>query len=186
MDWVGFAMLTNMGTLHARGMAVLAVGIFALAGCSAQVPTEPVAISASAAPSADPAASENQVASVIAEREADWREVIDNAITCRTDWALSPGKMSNLSCYLQEQTIINTAQLALRDFADLKVPASMSSLVDSTTVVLEQIGAVDLQGACGEGMVEPADSPECNEALGTLNFLYMTLGDKLDAWGPYL
>lgn len=177
-------MLALMGKLNSRlGAALMVVAALTLAGCAgetSEVAPEPTPTEAEVV-----AASENEVTSVIAEYEPDWRETIDGAGGCRFDWVMNPGQISNMSCYLQEQTMTITAQLVVRDWGEMVIPESMSGIVDDTTAVLEKIGAVDLKAACGEE-AEPNDTDECSTALGTLNVLYGQLEGELNSWSPYL
>ncbi|WP_167131914.1 hypothetical protein [Paramicrobacterium chengjingii] len=168
------------------------VAILLLAGCASAEQPEPAAEqeteTSTPAPEVD-SATEEQVASVVAEYEPDWRETIDGASDCRFLWTTggetAAEDIKAMSCYLKEQTIVTTAQLVTGDLADLEIPESMSSLVTNTTNVLESIGDVDLTSVCGDGDV-PAETDECNSALGTLNALYMQLDSTLNSWSPYL
>lgn len=125
---------------------------------------------------------------MLAQYETDWREVIDSALDCRFTWTLSNSPTSELdgmACYTREQTIGLTTQIVMRDWGELDIPASMQSLVDETSSVLQLIADVDLPAICGDGNV-PAETDECNKALGSRSFNYTMLESKLDAWGPYL
>lgn len=172
-----------------KKIAIIPILILLLAGCA------PAATEASSTPTptATPtptieAATAEQVASVIAEYETAWREVIDGAVECRMTWAIDKdptAEIRGMSCYLQEQTIGISAQLVMRDWGELVIPSSMKSLVDDTSKVLELIADPDLKSVCGEDAV-PAKTDECNAALGSRNFAYSLLESKLDAWKPYL
>ncbi|PRB08801.1 hypothetical protein CQ044_00050 [Microbacterium sp. MYb64] len=114
--------------------------------------------------------------------------MVDGAIDCRATWALDTdpvGKIKGSSCYLREQTIGITAQLVLRDWAKLEIPSSMSSLVGDTSKLLQGVADIDLKTECGADVV-PADTAQCNTALGSRNFLYTALKPQLAAWSPYL
>lgn len=155
-----------------------------LAGCAptATPPAEPTST-----PGPTPEyATENQVASVIAAHESDWREVIDGAFECRSMWYSTPGSIPGMTCWIKEQTLITTAETAIRDLGELEIPPSMESLVESTTAVLQGIVDVDATTVCGEGVLEPVDTPECTEALGSLTWSYTMLEQELEAWAPYL
>ncbi|TQO23770.1 hypothetical protein [Paramicrobacterium agarici] len=162
-----------------------------LTGCSSttEPATEQETETSTPAPVVEDSATEEQIASVIAEYEPDWRETIDGAGDCRFLWVMggdSPADdMNAMSCYLKEQTIVTTAQLVVSDLEALDIPESMSSLVTNTTNVLTSIGEVDLVGVCGEDDV-PADTDECTDTIGTLNGLYMQLDSTLNSWSPYL
>ena len=70
-----------------------------LAGCTRTAPTE------ATTPSVRPNttyATENQVASVIATYATDWRETMDGAVECRTQWRFEPGSISGASSWLTE------------------------------------------------------------------------------------
>ena len=166
---------------------VLVLGLLlVLTGCAPT--TAPKAEPTTKAPVEVVYATEAQVASVIAEYEPTWREVIADAGDCRFVWTLGTttlDEMQGFSCYLQEQTIGITAQLVVRDFEALDIPPSMTSIVSSSTALLAQISAIDLKSLCGEGEL-PVESTECNEAFGGRNFLYNQLAKELDAWSPYL
>ena len=155
-----------------------------LAGCSASPAAEPTR---TPTPTPTPEyATENQVASVIAAYESDWREVIDGAGECRAGWVFDPGSLPGMSCWLREQTLTTTAELTIPDLGELEIPPSMVGLVASTTAVLQGIVDVGAKTVCGDGVAEPADTPECTEALGSLNNYYRMLEGELDSWGPYL
>ena len=126
------------------------------------------------------------MASVIAKYEADWLETMEDAGTCRIEWVLEPGSMVGASCWLSEQTLVSTSELAIGDLGNLAVPPSMLAMVTSTTMVLQGIVDLDANGVCGTGISDPSSTPECTKAIGTLNFYYPLLKDELDAWGPYL
>lgn len=125
---------------------------------------------------------------MIAERIETWREVIDGSVDCRFTWTFGETPLdtaNGTTCYYQEQTMVATANTAVRDLDALKIPASMETIVSETTPLLSAIAEYDLTGICGTG-AEPAETPECTEMLGSLNFFYTPLKSKLDAWGPWL
>lgn len=176
-------MLANMKP-HVAAVAML-LGIAALSGCSDASP--------SAAPSPTEAVASNeatpeQVASVLAEYDTDWREVIDGAIDCRFTWTLddtATGQLEGMACYTREQTMGITSQLVVRDWGEMEIPASMTDLVADTVAMLGLISEVDLAAVCGAEAV-PAATQECTDALGSRNFAYSALGGQLDKWKPYL
>lgn len=167
-----------------RRIAALALlAVLTLGGCAPAAP-EPEATPTPTVPSATP----EQVASVLAEYETDWRETIDQSGDCRFIWVLGTSladEMKGMTCYLREQTIGLTAQIVIRDWSTMAIPDSMAKLVDDTREVLDQIGKIDLKANCGSDAV-PSDEDVCNAALGARNGLYGQLEGKLDAWGPYL
>ena len=172
---------------YARGMrriVALSIGsLLLLAGCATPQPNTEV----SPVPDTSEATTE-QVASVLAAYEPDWREVIDKAGECRAIWSFGStpaDDLQGMSCYLREQTIGNTAQLVIRDWGELEVPSSMTDIVADTEAILQQVAEVDLTTICGADEA-PAEEKTCNEALGSRNFLYSLLETQLDAWSPYL
>jgi hypothetical protein len=154
-----------------------------LAGCTSTAPTEETTPSSAPTPTY---ATENQVASVIATYATDWRETMDGAGECRAQWTFDPGSMTGATCWLTEQTLVTTAEITVRDLDALDIPPSLASLSESTRAILQGIVDVDAKTICGDGIADPIESPECNAALGSLNFYYSTLGNELDSWGPYL
>lgn len=175
-------MLSTM-KIRTAAIAVL-LAVAALTGCSSSAPEA----TPTPTQTSDPEATPEQVASVIAEYESDWREVIDGAFDCRFTWTMddSPtGQLEGMTCFTTEKTIGITAQLVTRDWAAMDVPASMQGLVDDTTEVLGRISDVDLDSVCGTDSI-PSSTQECNEALGNRNATYLQLESQLDKWGPYL
>lgn len=179
------ATMNKRSRVGALAASVAAVAM--LVGCGATesaAPTPTATAEAEAVAEATP----EQVASVLAEYEPDWREVIDAAFDCRFTWTMDDtptGQLEGMACYTREQTIGITAQLVPRDWAAMEIPASMQGLVDDTTEVLSLISGVDLAAICGADSV-PASTPECNEAVGGRNVAYGLLESQLDAWAPYL
>lgn len=168
-------------------VAVLCLAGMTLVGCSPASEPDPATTSTPSAVAADEATPE-QVASVLAEYEPDWREVIDGAFDCRTTWTLDSsvtGQLEGMSCYLREQTMGMTAQIVLRDWSALEIPQEMQGLVDRTSESLQVIADNDIKAVCGEDSL-PAATNECSEALGNRSMAYTLLEGKLDAWKPYL
>ncbi len=135
-------------------------------------------------------ATENQVASVIAEYEQPWREVAEKSGDCRLVWVLDSqddpvSKLNGSTCYLRERTASTTAQLALSDLEALNVPASMEALVSKTRSALEPIANAELEEACGSEEW-PIETEECSNALGANFSSFNALTKTLDAWKPYL
>lgn len=165
-----------------RTAALLAIPLLLIfAGCASAAPTHAV--------KAKPHyATEQQVASVIVEHEKDWRATADAAIHCRTLWVVGTSaadKANGVACYLDEQTIGLTAQIAHRDLGALSVPPSMGKLVASTDAILLEIAGTDIRADCGSGG-EPSDTKACDSALGERNLEYAELTQRLDAWAPYM
>jgi hypothetical protein len=153
------------------------VFVFALAGCSSAPPE----------PTEPPTATPEQVASVIAEYETDWRETTEGAGSCRFLWSFPSGSIADeiegMSCYLVEQTIGSTSVIAVRNLDALDIPDSMIDLVVETRIALTAISDVDLPAVCGTEEV-PANETTCNTALGSRMQAYLTLEGVLDSWGP--
>jgi hypothetical protein len=159
--------------------AVALAALVVTTGCSSAQP---------AAPTPTPTAtyaSENQVASVIAEYESDWRETIDSASSCRLGYVTGADPASDYVCKTREETIGITAQLATRDLRKLNVPKSMASLVDGTDDALSAISRNDVKLLCGDDGWG-GDDTTCNSALASRYAAYQELEAKLDAWSPYL
>lgn len=164
-------------------IALASASVLTITGCTAasSVP-EP-------SPSAVAYATENQVASVIAGYEPDWREVIEDSANCRFLWVLGGSTFAEeveaMTCFIQEKTMGVTAQIVIRDLGKLEIPPSMAELVGDTNVQLQAIADIDLELLCGSEDV-PSDAAECTEALGSRNFVYGVLDGTLDKWSPYL
>lgn len=176
-----------------RVAAIVLMGL-SLTGCagdgqeasaSSSTPT------ASETPSPSPtAATEAQVASVIAGYEKGWRKVIKKAGDCRWDYTMKdPGplaEMRRMTCYMEEVTAGTNAGNAIRDLDALTVPDTLTSLVDETETALQAVADVDLESVCGPVMTEIKDSGKCDRALGTRFWAYSQLDKALDKWSPYL
>lgn len=180
-----------------RLTAILAALLVAVSACgSGADPGDREKASASKGPTASetaeaPAtATPEQVASVIAGRESDWREVIDEAFDCRFSWTMPEDdpadKADRMSCYMREVTAGITAQTTIEALAELNVPASMASLVDETNTVLHSVADVQLEAVCGDALDGPKDTKACDLALGERMGAYTALETVLDKWGPYL
>ncbi|WP_146197529.1 hypothetical protein [Promicromonospora sp. AC04] len=134
-------------------------------------------------------ATPEQLASIIAGNETDWRETIDGAGECRMLWVVPSDdaavQANAFSCYLREQTIVLSTGNAARDLRELAPPNDMRSTYDETLSALDEISSVDLTGVCGEDSV-PADSDECIQTLGTLFAAYNGFESVLDQWKPYI
>ena len=181
-----------------RGKSCLFVLLIAaLGGCAeGEAPTStttastiPV-VSKTATATTTPAATENEVASVIAGYEQDWREVIDDAGECRVAWTMRDSdpaqKARRLTCYMRETAMGTTATLARRDLGNLAIPDSMSGLVKDTTKALRAVANVDLEAKCGGPFEGPKGSKECARALGSRMWTYDSLETVLNKWSPYL
>jgi hypothetical protein len=130
------------------------------------------------------AATEKQVASVIAKHETEWRDVIETAATCHAQYAGNPGSLAADDCYKAEVKMGMTTEQAVQELNGLTIPSSMTSLVDDTTSILTEIGGVGLIAACG---AQPnVDSDKCLTVIQQLNGYYPELSSELDAWDPYM
>jgi hypothetical protein len=171
-----------------KKLVTLAALALVLTGCTAAPDAAP---SESATPTATvEAATSEQVASVLAEYEPTWREVIADAGECRFTWTLGDAadvttQLEGLSCYTTEKTIGITSQLVVRDWTAMDIPADLQGLVDETSAVLELISDVDLTAVCGDEEV-PDGSDTCNAGLGSRYAAYRTLDSQLNKWSPYL
>lgn len=169
---------------------------FTVGACSAPSPvaptSEPPATTAAGTPTPSPtpeAATPEQVASIIARDEPDWREVIDNAFDCRYLWVVGGEDAIDdaeaMTCYLRELTMVSTTGTAAKELQELDLPSEMEHLVSETLWSLSEISTVDLEGTCGDDSV-PNDSAECNDSLGTLSGAYVGFEKVLNKWQPYL
>ncbi|MGH8894421.1 MAG: hypothetical protein ACRDWY_14120 [Actinomycetes bacterium] len=171
----------------------IGLSVSACSGSAAEdaPPSDSTPAAASETPSPTPsAATEAQVASVLAGYEKDWREVIDKAGECRFSLTMKdPGPLAEaerLSCYTREVTAGMTAQTAIRDLDALTMPDSLTSLVSETEAALQAAADVDLESLCGPPMSEIKDSRKCDRALGTRMWAHQQLDTALDKWSPYL
>jgi hypothetical protein len=146
---------------------------------------------ASETPSPSPtAATEAQVASVVAGYQKDWREIIKKAADCRWDYTMMDrgvlAEANRMTCYMQEVTAGTSAGNAIRDLDALTIPDSLTSLVSETETALQAVADVDLEAVCGPVLEEIKDTRKCSRALGTRYGAYQDLDEVLDKWGPYL
>jgi hypothetical protein len=159
------------------------LSLLALTGCAGNT-----AESAASTPTPTPTvkvATENEVASVIAEYASDWRDTIDSASDCRIVYVTGSDPAREYICETGEETIGITAGLVSRDLRKLNVPDSMQTLVTDTDTILSKINLVDVKSLCGDDGWNNA-GPDCNSALAERYSLYTQLESKLDAWSPYL
>lgn len=136
------------------------------------------------------AATESQVASVIAGGESTWRDAIDGAADCRFNLTVGDQddpitKAETLTCFTNEVTAGVRAKIAIRDLDALTIPDSLVPLVDETKQALQMLVDADLEAACGDSMT-PNHSKDCDEMLGTRFGSYTVLERVLDKWSPYL
>lgn len=137
-------------------------------------------------------ATENQVASVIAKREPDWREFIEGRSGCKLLWEMERQGVADLAqslgaatCFLDMKTFVTTVQTAAIELDELVPPPSMEMLVADMSKVLSAIGGYDLDADCGSESI-PADTSLCDLMLTGMDVNSLRLEDELNAWGPYL
>lgn len=135
-------------------------------------------------------ATPQQLASIIAGEVPFFREVIDNAGDCRFLWVTGGSsaieEIEASTCYVREVTATLRAEITARNLRELTPPASMQSLYDDSLSVLDDIGGVEIEAACGDPFDGPIDTEECSQTLGGLYNHYNTLDRVLASWGPYL
>lgn len=184
--------------MELRG-AVLASALMmvCLSGCASSTTDAPPpsardsSISAAPTPTtSESAATENQVASVIAGGESTWRDAIDDAGDCRFNLTVGDQedpitKAETLTCFTNEVTAGVRAEIAIRDLNALTIPDSLVPLVDETKQALQMLVDADLEAACGDSMT-PNQSKDCDETLGARFGSYTVLERVLDKWSPYL
>lgn len=187
--------MTARGTT--RLAAILTAPLLAVSACGSDADSdqrEEAAASESSTTSetveAAATATPEQLASVIAGVESDWREVVDQAGDCRFSWVMAqddPAEKANrMTCYMREVTAGYTSQTTIESLAELNVPDSMTSLVDETNAALQSVVDVELEAVCGEATEGPKDTKACDRALGERMGAYNSLERVLDKWGPYL
>lgn len=171
------------------------VGLFSLAGCGsgneADVRT-PAAeqTTPSVTVTEEQTATPQELASVVAAYEQDWRDTVAGAGECRVEWVVAdesdPTSLAkSLTCFTREKTIVLSTQIVARDLRELNPPASMQSIYDDTIATLDDVASSDLEGECGNGNA-PADTSECSAVLGSLMHSYDELERILDSWAPYM
>lgn len=141
------------------------------------------------APEPEPTyATESQVASVIAEYEPDWVEVIEGASDCRFIWVTEDADepfSEGLLCHMRETTMSMTSETATKRLLALDIPPSMTDLVQQTLEALVSISTAGVDEECGLSG-EFADTEECSTAHGLAIRGYSKLERALNAWSPYL
>ncbi len=136
-------------------------------------------------------ATPEQLASIIAQYEEDWRAVIEGRIGCSSAQLranlsdATPGEKAEATDCLQAmRNMSSTAGTASTELGKLATPSSMADLVAETRKYLDQISATDLDTICGG---EPFGSADCTAADTTaFEMAHIRLDQQLDAWGPYL
>lgn len=161
-------------------LACAAAVALALSGCA----TQPAPAPSSAAPAVHHD-TEKQVASVLAKYATDWKATIGKAAECRFDYLTEPSSIDSLQCSLNEQLIEAQSKLVTDQWGELNEPDSMTRIVDDTTLLLNEIQSADFAGNCAPKTTYVA-SAACSSTTTTLLGIYVSLGEELDAWSPYL
>lgn len=183
--------------------AALIAGALLLAGCAGSADsTETVPATASAsmatqsessAPTPTPSPSTptvNEIAAVIAQHEADWRDTMERAFDCRTDMVLAEeddalAQASVFACLTREATMTLTAGSVTDKLAGKGAPAEVYDLTDETIRTLALIEQADVQGQC-MAVEGQENSDECTAALGAAWAQYSKLESLLDGWRVYI
>lgn len=127
-------------------------------------------------------ASEAQVASIIAENEPQWRDVIANASDCRGSW-FSGAAFSE--CWDDERQMGAEMKAAAAELRDVEPPESMRAIVDDTIAALDIIIGLDIT-PCGSQPLPDLDSEACVSALGSRKVAYDdVVTPALNSWAPY-
>lgn len=136
-------------------------------------------------------ATEAQVASVIAEFEPGWRDVVAEKIDCQLTWEIASqdptnleANMKGLNCMSSIHTMVTTTGTAIIELDKLEIPPSMQDLVSETKGDLSKISSSGVEMKCDLS----GDSAESECELPMLQFVVgsMRLENTLNAWGPYL
>ncbi|MDF9716044.1 hypothetical protein [Nocardioides sp. ChNu-99] len=182
----------------AQGLVVAAALVAGCSGESSDGGEADSTPSASASPQEQETTDEvetatpEQLASIIAGGQSDWRAVIDTASGCRLLWTTAYRNtdpavdLEAKSCYMREIVLNSTSGDALYEMEALTPPESMEDLVSETEAVLREISTADLEPDCGPPLELPATSTRCNQTLGELYVAYLDLEEALDSWTPYL
>ncbi len=175
------------------GISFVALAL-ALTGCTATTDAE-TTTSPKPTPTAvtveEPAtATVQQVASVIAAHDADFRETDEAAWDCRSafiDAETDPiAELDATSCFANRVTSTMWAQITIRDLAALEVPAELVPLVNETVAMMELLAELDLS-VCGEQFDVPdLGDEECNGAITSSEVYLGSIVGTLDKWRPYL
>lgn len=160
----------KLGTL-AGALAIAAT--LALAGC-ASTPT---------APDAEPEATPEQLATVIAAHEPEWRAIIDDVTACRAEFFT--GKQV-VTCWHDENDAVAEMGAAAATLAKMNSPESMKDLVRSTVTALQNAAIYD-GSSCGDEGLPNLDSQKCIDDLGARGrILNGEVTETLNSWSPYL
>lgn len=158
-----------------------------LTGCSS-TGSEPAPVTSTTAtvtptPSPTPTATVAQFASIITEREADWRDYEDNIVDCAL---ASIGKtaidsVKRTTCGYSVSVVVLTAKQAAAQIRKLPTPpAEVQSLVARTLTNLDVLAKNPAPTAC-----EDKQSEACDAAITQANGEIRPLITVLDGWKPY-
>lgn len=134
-------------------------------------------------PSPTATATTAQFASIITEREADWRDYEDNIVDCAL---ASIGKapidsVKRTTCGFTVQTVTLTAKQAAVEMRKLPSPPSeVQALVTRTLSALDVLAKNPSVTACKD-----TKSDACDAAITQANGEIRPLISVLDAWKPY-
>lgn len=164
-------------------LAPLATAALLLTGCGS--PSQAPAAT-SAAPLAIPAtATPQQLASIITENEASWREYEDNIVDCALADVMGEGALDEvkvMTCRTAASTVTLMANNAARSMRALSAPpADMKDLVARTLVALDTLGASGADESCGSDR----ESDACDNDSTIANGAIRPVISVLDAWKPY-
>lgn len=155
-------------------LAPVAVAALLLTGCgsSAEPPTP-----------ADPTASAEQFASIIAEHASVWREYGDKMSDCQSYsiGMATPTSLQRLFCGANASKVSSHAYTANGDIQALpKAAPEVSSLVGRTVAALSQVASTAADQRCSD-----AATDACATAIERVNDAVDQLLPILDAWKPY-
>lgn len=179
-----------------RIQAVGAILLLSMTACSAPAASTATSPSSIAAPSdaASPSATistatENEVASIMAGYMSEATKTIEGAGDCRmlSVTAKSAADEAMLvACYTNEVTLGTSSTTTAKKLRELTPPASMETIVDDTTAVLDEVSGIDLEKSCGPAMGRPRGTKACDTAMGDRYGAYLRLKEVLASWSPYV
>ncbi|MCX8454606.1 hypothetical protein [Paenarthrobacter ureafaciens] len=176
--------VTKFNKLLLVGAVLISVGLTGCGGASEASQVEKTtAAAASPTSTSTPTATVAQFASIITEREADWREYEDNIVDCAL---ASIGKtaidsIKRTTCGYSVTVVVLTAKQAAAQIRKLPTPpAEVQSLVKRTLTNLDALAKNPAPTAC-----EDKQSEACDAAITQANGEIRPLITVLDAWKPY-
>ncbi|MFK0002541.1 hypothetical protein [Paenarthrobacter sp. NPDC090522] len=174
---------TKFATLLA-GALLVGASLSGCGGASGAAQADSVtSATATPTPSPTPTATVAQFASIITEREADWRDYEDNIVDCAL---ASIGKtaidsVKRTTCGYSVSVVVLTAKQAAVQIRKLPAPpAEVQSLVTRTLTHLDVLAKNPAPTAC-----EDKQSEACDAAITQANGEIRPLITVLDAWKPY-